>query len=113
MEIKNAKITSTFLGREEHGIFTFSIFVDIAGGSCCGIGNYALDYCGENNKRVFRAKSAEAISQILDVVGVKSWEELKGKYIRVKDEGWGSTIKAIGNLMSEKWIDFDEFFNRR
>lgn len=37
MEIRNAQITSTMLGREDHGIMTFFIFVKW-GGSVCGIG---------------------------------------------------------------------------
>lgn len=41
MEIKNAKITKTMLGREDHGIMTFMIFVhtdmyDV------GVGGYAI-----------------------------------------------------------------------
>ena len=39
------------------------------------------------------------------------WEDLKGKYIRVKDNGWGSTIDEIGNLMEEKWFNLREFFS--
>lgn len=113
MEIKNAKITSTMLGREDHGIMTFMIFVDISchGGSC-GIGGYALDqYDSTLRTRVYSPKSMEIISKILEVVGVDSWEDLKGKYIRVKDEGWCSTINEIGNLMDDKWFNFRDFFS--
>lgn len=108
-EIKNAVITDTFLGREDHGIFTFVLYVDIAGGSSCGIGSYGLDYT-KNGKRIFSAKSAEVISRILEVVGVRHWESLKGKHIRVIDEGWGEPIRTIGNLMDDKWLNFKEFF---
>ena len=111
MEIKNAKITDTMLGREDHGIFTFAIYVEISGGGCCGIGTYCLDhYDREKECRVFNAKGLEVISNILDVVGVDTWEQLKGKFIRVKDEGWGSPIEEIGNLMSDKWFNIREFF---
>lgn len=111
MEIKNAKITNTMLGREDHGIFTFAICVEIGGGGCCWIGSYSLDYYDrEKECRVFNAKSLEAISNILDVVGVDTWEQLEGKYIRVKDEGWGNTIDEIGNLMSDKWFNIRKFF---
>lgn len=34
MNIKNAKITGTQLGREDHGIMTFVIFIEISGGGC-------------------------------------------------------------------------------
>lgn len=111
MEIKNAKITDTMLGREDHGIFTFVIYIEIAGGACCGVGSYGLDYYDrEKECRVFNEKGVEVISNILDVVGVDTWEQLHGKFIRVKDEGRGSIIEEIGNLMSDKWINIREFF---
>lgn len=119
MEIKNAQITGTKLGREDHGIMTFMIFVQF-GGACCGIGGYGLDqtvrtytddedepYC---TRHIFRAEGLEAISRVLETVGVDNWEDLKGKYIRIKDNGWGKTIDEIGNLMEEKWFNMREFF---
>ena len=112
MEIRNAKITSTMLGREDHGIMTFMIFVEF-GGCGCGIGGYAIDqYDRETETRVFAAKGLEAISKILEVVGVDEWEKLPNKYIRIKDNGWGSTIDEIGNLMEDKWFNLREFFSR-
>lgn len=113
MEIKNAQIKGTMLGREDHGIFTFMIYVGFDGCSC-GVGGYALDYYDrELGERVYSAKSLEAVSKILDVVGVDEWEDLKGKYIRIKDNGWGSTIDEIGNLMENKWFNLKEFFNNK
>lgn len=113
MEIKNAQITKTMLGREDHGIFTFMIFVKCEGWEC-GVGGYALDYYNkELGERVYSAKSLEAVSKLLDVVGVDKWEDLKGKYIRVKDNGWGSTIDEIGNLMENKWFNLREFFSNK
>jgi hypothetical protein len=41
------------------------------------------------------------------------WEDLKGKYIRIKDNGWGSTIDEIGNLMENKWFNLREFFSNK
>ena len=112
MEIKNAKITDTMLGREDHGIMTFMIYVDISESGSCGIGGWALDgYDRETQSRVFSAKGAEVISKILDVVGVDTWEQLSGTYIRVKDRGWGETIDEIGNLMTNKWFNLRDFFS--
>lgn len=111
MEIKNAQITRTMLGREDHDIFTFMIFVKCESWEC-GVGGYALDYYDkELSERVYSVKGLEAISKILNVVGVSRWEDLKGKYIRIKDNGWGSTIDEIGNLMEEKWFNLREFFS--
>ena len=110
MEIRNAKITSTMLGREDHGILTFMVFVEF-GCSGCGIGGYAIDqYDRGTGKRVFSGNGLEAISKILETVGVDKWEDLPNKYIRIKDNGWGSTIDEIGNLMEDKWFNIREFF---
>ena len=113
-EIKNAQIISTMLGREDHGVMTFMIFVRFDKGIQCGIGGYSLDsYDKILKKRMFKAESMEVISKILDVVGVNEWEKLNGSYIRIKDNGWGSTIDEIGNLMEDKWLNFKEFFEVR
>ena len=112
MEIRNAKITSTKLGREDHGIMTFMIFIECCGGGC-GVGGYALDaYDKETKTRVYSPKSMEIVSKILNVVGVESWEDLPGKYIRFKDNGWGCTVDEIGNVIEDKWLNLREFFSK-
>ena len=113
MEIRNAKITSTKLGREDHGIMTFMIFIEFSGCGC-GVGGYALDMWDREapNKRVFSAKGLEAISEILDVVGVDNWEDLKGQYIRIKDNGWGSTVDEIGKMSWSSPSDALKFENQ-
>ena len=112
--IKNAIITSTMLGREDHGIMTFNINLKFNGGIYCGFGGYALDFHDSDIKtRVFRAESMEMISLILDVVGVDKWEDLPGKYVRFEDNGWGSTINKIGNIIEDKWLDVEDFFRKK
>ena len=112
MEIKNAKISSTMLGREDHGIMTFIIYIDACDFSC-GVGGYCLDeFNSSTQTRVFRAESMEVISKILEVVGVYKWEDLPGKYIRIEYNGLGSTVTKIGNIIDEKWLDFREFFGK-
>lgn len=109
--IKNAQITSTMLGREDHGNMTFHIFVKFDEHTTCGIGGYTLDmYSRKEGRRVCPPESMELISEILRVVGVDTWEDLKGKYIRIEDEGWGKSIKKIGNIMKDEWIDIPKFF---
>lgn len=113
-EIKNAKIRSTMLGREDHGILTFMIFIDFDECVTCGVGGYSLDHHDrETDKRIIYPYSMELISEILDVVGVDRWEDLPGKYIRFHDNGWGKTITKIGNIIEDKWISFPEFFESR
>ena len=112
MEIKNAIITKTMLGREDHGVMTFVVYVKFDSCVECGVGMYAIDgYDRETDSRVFTASGLEAISKILEVVGVDRWEDLPGKYIRFKDNGWGSTIDEIGNIIEDKWFNLREFFS--
>lgn len=109
-EIRNAKITSTTLGIEDHGIFTFDLVIEF-GGCGCVYGGYALDsYDRKSEKRIGTGKSIIAIRSILETVGVDKWEDLKGTLIRVKNNGWGSSIVEIGNIMENKWFNISEFF---
>jgi hypothetical protein len=104
-EIKNAQITSTMLGYEDHGILT--CFVTVEGdGWGCGFGGYALDLWDESKKaRLGTAYGCQFIIETMKAVGVDSWEKLKGQHVRVESEGWGGTIKRIGHITKDKWFD--------
>ena len=39
------------------------------------------------------------------VVGVDNWEEMKGKYIRIVENGLGRPINVIGNLIDDIFYD--------
>ncbi len=109
--ILNAHITSVSLGYEDHGILTFGLGLDIADGTSCVFGGYALDeYDNETKKRYCPPYSMELITRIMKVVGVSKWEDCKGKYIRVVSNGWDKSITKIGNLMKDEWLDIPEFF---
>lgn len=114
-EIKNYRITSTHLGYEDHGIFTFYLHLKGADGIHVSVGGYALDSpdnlgIGLLTKRSLTFKGITLISKILDTVGVANWEGLNGQYIRVEDNGLGSYITKFGNLIEDKWIDLDDYF---
>lgn len=89
-EIKNAKIHSTFLGYEERGILTCFIRLDY-GSMSQSFGGYNLEYFG-----------VDMISKILKVVQVESWEELRGKHVRVYIDN-SKTIRRIGNILEDIW----------
>lgn len=111
--ISNAIITKTVLGYEEHGILT--LFIHVMGdGWGVAVGGYALDdYSKELEKRVPVKIGLELVAEILNVVDVQNWEELKGKNIRVDlSEGLGGKVKKIGNLIEDKWLDFEDFFQK-
>ncbi|QIW58317.1 hypothetical protein GU334_05110 [Lactococcus raffinolactis] len=106
-EIRNFKISATHLGYESHGIFTAYLTLQSAGFGI-SVGGYALDEFIDK-KRIITKKGAELIPRILDVVGVETWEQLAGQYIRVEDNGIGESISKIGNLIEDNWLDFDRF----
>lgn len=109
MEIKNARIESTMLGKD-HGVMTFDLLLKTEKCSVA-FGGYVLDqYDKENRYRQISGIGLEAISKILDIVGVKKWEELPGEYIRFIDNGWGSSVDMIGNIIEDKWFNIREFF---
>ena len=117
MEIKNAKITKVKLFIEDHDILTFHIFLDL-GDSICAVGGYALDQSfrvNENDEeweyeRLSSPAGLDCMRKIMEIVGVRNWEDLEGKYIRYEDNGWGSRVSKIGNILKDEWIDVDDFF---
>ena len=109
--IKNAKITGTMLGYEDHGIFTFFLNLDYDG-SGQGAGGYCLDKpLKKDNKficRIGTQKGMQLIIEILKIVGVEKWEDLPGKYIKA-DADMGQVYR-IGNLLKDEWLNFKDFF---
>ena len=110
MKIENAKITNVSITMADHGCLTFWITVEGAGWGC-GIGGYSIGhgYLGAEKFDGY-GPGLEAMMRIMDTVGVDKWEDLKGKYVRIKTEGWGGTVTCIGNILKDKWFDLKEFF---
>ena len=114
-EIKEYRIISTHLGYEADGIFTFWLRLKGGDGIYVSVGGYALDSpdtlgIGLLAKRILTVKGATLIAKILDTVGVATWEELHGEYIRAEDNVLGGYITKFGNLFEDKWIDLDDYF---
>lgn len=108
--ILNAIIKNTKLGFD-YPVFSFDLTLDIQDGTGVILGGYALDnYVKSKKKRIIQQRGAEAIQRILEVVGVDSWEQLKGRYVRIETKGLGCPVSKIGNIMKEEWVDFSTFF---
>lgn len=109
-EIENAKITNVSLTMADHGMLTFYITLE-GNGWGTNYGGYGIGrgYLGAEE---FSSsdKGLEAMMRIMDVVGVDTWEDLKGKFVRVKMSSLGQPITTIGNLIKNKWFDIKEFF---
>ncbi len=103
---QNARIRTTFLGVEDHGILTF--FVDLEGeGWGQGYGGYPLD-TWNGTRRVGLPFAGEAIRAILTTLEVESWEKLPGQVVRVEhvyESGVGRTIQRMGHIVKDQWAD--------
>lgn len=106
--VENCRIESTSLGMERGFSITFWITLSGAGWGQ-SLGGYHL---GSIEKGGF-APGLVAIAQILDVVGVESWEQLPGQLIRAKTFGLGSNKPPIiGNIIKDKWFDLAAFMEQ-
>lgn len=103
---KNAKITDVSLGIGDHCCLTFSITLKGSGWGA-SFGGYNLAFF---NGTSFEGseKGLEALTRIMDVVGVAKWEDIKGHYVRVKQED--RLVVGIGNIIKDKWFEPREFF---
>jgi hypothetical protein len=100
---KIAKVESTMLGYEDHGILTAMLHVSY-GGSGQGVGGYGLDGYDETLKRrVGVAFGMEWVARVIRACGVRSWEDVKGRTIHVLTDGDSFFAQVIGieNLPTE------------
>ena len=111
--ILKAQIIDTVLGIENHGIFTF-YFKILTRDYATTVGNFSLSFYDRYlAKEVFNKNGLEAVAKILDVVGVDSWEKLRGQHIRVVEEDFGEPIVKIGNFAKDKWVDLREVISQQ
>jgi hypothetical protein len=107
---ENAQIEYTSLGPEDHGIFTAYIGLKFKG-SGQAFGGYSFDEWDKAaNKRIGCAYGMRFIQELMETLGVRKWEDLKGTYVRVKHD-WGK-VHAIGHLIEERWFDPSELADR-
>lgn len=100
----NAKIDHTRLGFEDHGIFTFLIYLEY-GVSGQGAGMWSLDQK--------TGQGMQIIPKILKALEIDNWEDLKGSIIRVKREDkLNGKVIALGHIIKDQWVDFDVEFKR-
>ena len=103
MTEKNARITATSLGNEDHGIFTAYIVLDY-GGAGQSFGGYALDQWSEPmHRRIGTAYGCEFIKEILRVLEVREWEKLPGTFCRVRAHHSG--VEEIGHPLKDHWFN--------
>ena len=109
-----AKIESTKLGYEDHGILTVWLVVKYGKGSGQGIGGYALDEPkrdadGKHLGRFGSAYGCEFIARTIKACGVDNWEQIVGRTIYVVRDGaseWTDKVIGIAPLPTEPGAEF-------
>lgn len=99
---------------ENHGCLCLDLTIEWDGCGCV-YGGYCLGkgYVGANDDFFSGSeKGLEAIMRIMDTVGQSELSKLKGQYIRVAHKGWGSSVKIIGNIVKDKWFDYEKHFEK-
>lgn len=109
-EIVNAKIADTSLG-EDHGCLTAYLILE-GDGWGCSYGGYCLDHWFSEPGKYGSSDGYGAIIELMKTLEVDSWEQLKGRYVRVVNKGWGEGIDKIGHLMKDKWFSFKDYFKK-
>lgn len=111
-KLENALIKNVSLSSSSYCCLTLDLTLEGSGWGCV-YGGYCLGkvYPDSYEKDTYECSAAgmEAIMRIMDVVGVSRFEDMKGKYVRVATKGWGDSIKIIGNIINDRWFDYESY----
>jgi len=100
MEKELGIIESTYLGIEDHGIFTFFITIDYGGAK------QAFGGCTLNEDGLLR--------RVLEAVGVTSWEKLVGRSVYATHNSIKIVeIEAPQFVPHKGPFNIDEYFNEK
>lgn len=109
--IEEMKISSVDLSMEDHGCLVMRMWlintkkIVLFGNALLGKGYLGADSFEGNEL------GTEYIMRIMDIVGVSSFNDMVGKYIRV-EASWGDAVDKIGNITEDKWFSQKEFFGK-
>lgn len=51
----------------------------------------------------------KSIMDLMDVLGVVEFSEIKGQYLRVAVQNMEEPVRIIGNIISDQWFNFDDY----
>ena len=92
-----AKINSTTLGFEGHGILTAILDVSYGSGVVQGVGGIALDYWSDKaGKRIASSMCGQFVLGVLRATGAESWEQVKGRTVFVLRDSDAFHAQPIG-----------------
>lgn len=99
----NAIIESVTLDDADRGFLNAWLFLDY-GGSGQGFGGYALYLPDNYDHHNMLSPAGHFIWRCMQIGGVKKWEDLKGKTIRVRKESRAGSVIAIGHIVKDDWF---------
>lgn len=109
-EIENAQIESVRLTMAGHGVLISDSVLNARGwGACHGGDVLGKGHLGSKDFEGY-GSGIEAIMRIMDTVGVEEYGQMKGKFVRVATKGLESSVRIIGNILDDKWFDYESFF---
>ena len=110
-----ATIKSTTFGTTNAPVLTAWLHCEWPGAGI-GVGGYSLDGkpATGSNDRLPTAQGLDHLVQMMDTVGVESWEDLPGKQVIVLFDagqgGWGGQAVGIANTLDDRVLIFKERF---
>lgn len=107
MQEKIAKIRGTFLGYQDHGILTAQLELAYGpgGGEQFTPGYFCDEYLKETDERRGTDFGMEFVARLIRAVGVRTWEELKGRtVIALIEDGLVAGIKPLPTEHGEEFI---------
>lgn len=107
MNIRNAIISETRLGINDHNILDAHLILDY-GEETQGFGGYALYLPESYRHHSVWGTAGHFIFRCLQIAGVEKWSQIVGKSIRVKQES--AKVHAIGHIIKDDWFNPAEDF---
>jgi hypothetical protein len=109
--ITNGLIKNTFLGIEDHGYLTAELIIEFPSWTQA-FGGYSFGYGLDFDKVSYKTMNLSGywINKTLAICGVRKWDSIPGKAIRVISNH--TKLLGIGHIIKDLWfipeIDFAE-----
>lgn len=92
---EHGKISNTFIGYEDHGIFAWNIDFEFPGSGQ-----------GTGMRGMVNEVSIKYLANVIEIAGVRQWEHVRGRSLLVLRENKYGPILGILNAETEKYLIF-------